>query len=173
MKLIVYFTLLSILVACSYPQPRSPIKQRVETTSVEKNKELLLKETLLIEQYITTQSNLAYNKSPSGLWYAASDINIFTYKKGTQIDFEYKVLDLNNKLVYDRNTIGKQTYFVDEQPIMYGLKEALSLLKEGASGTFLLPSILAYGVLGDQNKIDSNTPLVIQLKITNIETINK
>lgn len=176
MKPIVYLVLLLIMVACSSPETRHPIqrvKQEAELTSVQINKELLLKETELIEQYIVAQSNLVFDKSPSGLWYAASDIQTLPHKKGTRIDFEYEVLDLNNVLIYDRKTIGRKSYFVDEQPILFGLKEALSLLKKGASGTFLLPSILAYGVLGDQNKIGSNTPLVIQLKITNIETANK
>ncbi|MDG1760489.1 MAG: hypothetical protein P8L72_02490 [Flavobacteriaceae bacterium] len=176
MKPTLFLALIFIVTACSTPEPRSPIQQtkpKTEPTSVQINKELLLKETELIERYIANQSELVFNTSPSGLWFAASDVETIPPQKGTRIDFEYEVFDLNNTRVYDRKTIGKQSYYVNEQPIMFGLKEALFILKEGASGTFLLPSILAYGVLGDQNKIGSNTPLVIQLKITNIETANK
>lgn len=176
MKPFFWILLLTALGACKTPSPRRPAEQpklQSESSSVQLNKKLLQEESTLIKQYVERHSNQIFKTSPSGLWYAAPTIQDSPYKKGTKIHFQYEVYDLNDKNIYKREQIGNQTYYVDEQPIMFGLKEALSILPEGASGKFLLPSILAYGVLGDRNKIEPNTPLVIHLKITTIERTNK
>lgn len=175
MKPYIWLLVLIFLGACNPPQSRSPLKKQKapkEQVSIDRNKELLEKESQLIQQYIKKHSNTVFRTSPSGLWYAASSIKTKNYAKGTKIQFEYAVFDIDDIQIYSREQIGIQTYFVDEQPIMFGLKEALSILPKKTSGIFLLPSVLAYGVLGDQNKIKPNTPLVIHLKISNIENPN-
>jgi len=45
------------------------------------------------------------------------------------------------------------------------IENALRYMKDGEEVTLLVPSSLAYGTFGDENKIDNDIPLIIKLKV--------
>ena len=82
----------------------------------------------------------------------------------------WKVLNLENNLIYEEEFIGDQSYIMGKQEIITGLREALQLLKNGEVGTFIFPSYKAYGIYGDSNKIPANTPIICTIKVKSINS---
>jgi gliding motility-associated peptidyl-prolyl isomerase len=78
------------------------------------------------------------------------------------------VLTFANDTIYTEEEKGIITYKVDKQELFPGLQNAIKLLKEGEQATFLFPSSMAYGYLGDKNKIGVNVPVKTNIHILKI-----
>jgi FKBP-type peptidyl-prolyl cis-trans isomerase 2 len=53
-----------------------------------------------------------------------------------------------------------QTYIVDKQNIMMGLRDGIKLMHKNEKVTFLFPSRMGYGYHGDNKRIGTNEPLI-------------
>jgi FKBP-type peptidyl-prolyl cis-trans isomerase len=63
----------------------------------------------------------------------------------------------------------QQTYRMEQQDIISGLREGFKLMSEGDIITFIFPSYLAYGLYGDsEKKIKPNTTLVYEVNVHKI-----
>ena len=62
-----------------------------------------------------------------------------------------------------------QTYYVDKENIMMGLRDGIKLMKKGETVTFLFPSHMAYGYHGDDKKIGTNEPLICTVSLNDIK----
>ncbi|HPD54555.1 MAG TPA: FKBP-type peptidyl-prolyl cis-trans isomerase [Bacteroidia bacterium] len=51
---------------------------------------------------------------------------------------------------------------------MKGVEEAVQLVKEGSRVRLVLPSHLAFGMLGDQDKIPGATPVYLDLELKKV-----
>jgi FKBP-type peptidyl-prolyl cis-trans isomerase len=104
------------------------------------------KNDLDIQNYIK-QRNLTMQKSPEGLYYQINTTGSTGKLKnlGDLVTFHYKMTLLDGTLV-DSTSRSKNI----SRSEIWGISETvfklpLSLLKEGESGVFLLPSVLAFG----------------------------
>ena len=77
---------------------------------------------------------------------------------------------LKNNIIYTKEELKSQEYFVDKQNIMMGLRDGIKLMKKGETVTFLFPSHMGFGYHGDNDKIDSNEPLICKVTLTDIKT---
>ena len=50
-----------------------------------------------------------------------------------------------------------------------GLRDGIKLMKKGETITFLFPSHMAYGYHGDNEKIQSNEPLICTVRLNDIK----
>lgn len=142
--------------------------------SVERNKDLLAKEESQIDLAIQNISEEIF-ESTHGFSYFYNFKNNQESKKptvGMEAIFTYQVSDLNNKLIYSFDEIGYKNYKIDHDDELIGLRHAIKLLSVGDTATFYFPSHLTYGYLGDQNKIERNTPLQFQLTIKELNQVN-
>jgi len=82
-------------------------------------------------------------------------------KTNDLVTFTYDIRTLKNDTIYSKSDIGVITYRVDKEKeeLFSGLRNSIKLLKEGEVATFLYPSSMAYGYHGDNNKINTNTPI--------------
>ena len=88
--------------------------------------------------------------------------------KGIRIDYEDTVT-----IVYDLETISGQTIYtgvtdtvvIGRMEPTRGLDAALRTLHRGSEATVIVPSALAYGVVGDADRITTRMILVYKLKI--------
>ena len=80
---------------------------------------------------------------------------------GEQIHVKYETHYITGDLVY---TTDKKI-IVGKSGIESGLEEVILLMKRGDEAKIVLPSHLAFGLLGDQNKIPPKTILVYKLEI--------
>ncbi len=162
-----------VLVSCVNSIPRKPVLQKTSSfinESVLLNKRLNALEKKEFKELIKQDSLYNYSSSPNGFWYKYNYKSTNTYlpKFGDILTYTYQVYNLNNTIIYSEEEIGQQTYAVDQQEIIEGLRNGLKLMNKGDIVTFLFPSHKAYGYLGDENKIGRNQPLIYKVQLNKI-----
>ncbi|MFT7350344.1 MAG: gliding motility-associated peptidyl-prolyl isomerase [Flavobacterium sp.] len=172
--------LIFCFIGCKQQQARMPISQSSGVflkKSAERNKVLVKKEEKQIDSIIKSNPNIKYVGSNKGYWYyynvKKENDSIFP-KKGDIVTFEYDMKDLKNNTIYSKQELGVQTYAVDKQNILLGLRDGIKLMKKGETVTFLFPSHSAFGYHGDDDRIGINEPLICEVTLLDIknETTN-
>ncbi len=96
-------------------------------------------------------------------------------KKGKEIKFKsevtikYKVSLLDGTECYSSDKKGPRTFLVGADNIESGLHEGVQFMREGEKAIFVLPSHLAFGLVGDRNKIPPKTAVAYEIEITNVK----
>lgn len=106
-----------------------------------------------------------------------SGLRFMIYKKGAGAGAEsgklatirYSVKLLNGTLCYTSEESGPKTFLIGKGGVESGLEEGILLLKVGDRAKFILPSHLAFGLLGDQNKIPQNSSLIYDVELVEIK----
>lgn len=174
-KLILFGLVLFVFVtSCkNHQEARRPISQTSGTfmkKSVERNKKLISGEEKQIDSIIKSNPKVKYIASKKGYWYSYEVQNLqdtITPKKGDVAFFEYEVKDLKGNVIYSQLELRPQTYLVDKQNIMTGLREGIKLMHKNEKVNFLFPSHIAYGYHGDTKKIGTNQPLLVTVNLHN------
>ncbi|MBP8066503.1 MAG: gliding motility-associated peptidyl-prolyl isomerase GldI [Flavobacterium sp.] len=172
----IYGVMLSglLLACCTQQEARKPISHSSGTfikESIERNKKLITNEETLIDNIIKKDTAKSYIASPKGYWYhyeTKSTTETYTPVKGDIALFDYSVTDLNGTVIYTTDELQTQTYAVDKQNIMMGLRDGIKLMKKGEKIKFLFPSHMAYGYHGDDEKIGTNQPIICTVTLTDI-----
>ncbi len=143
--------------------------------SISLNKSLNELEEKALKEIIQKDSLTNYVASSNGFWYTFTNKSAETYspKFGDQLLYSYEVLDINKNVIYSSQEIGLQTYVVDKQELLEGLRNGLKLMHEKDEVTFLFPSHKVFGYLGDDNKIGINQPLIYKVKLNKINKKNE
>ena len=172
--LIIMLSLLFLAVSCKQQQEaRRPISQASGTfmkKSVVRNKKLVANEEGQIDSIIKSNPTIKYTASSKGYWYTyliQNQIDTLTPKKGDVAFFDYEIKDIHGNSIYSELELGPQTYSVDKQNIMTGLREGIKLMHKNEKITFLFPSHIAYGYHGDNKKIGINQPLLCTVSLHN------
>lgn len=174
-KLILLAGLVAIaLTSCKQSQEaRKPLSQASGTfmkKSAERNKKLIAGEEGQIDSLIKSNPKIKYLASTKGYWYTYVTQNIqdtLTPKKGDVAFFDYEIKDLKGNVIYSEVELRPQTYAVDKQNIMTGLREGIKLMHKNEKITFLFPSHIAYGYHGDDKRIGPNQPLMCTVTLHN------
>ncbi len=132
-------------------------------------KNTLKLENNLIEKSIEKYySKNEFENDLFGFWTSKSinkeQINQF----GNEISYTYELFGINNEKIYTFKEIGIKKIYLEKQNEIRGIELALKHMKEKQEITIFLPSFFAYGSLGDKKKILPNSPIIIKLKIINI-----
>ena len=164
--------LILFLLGCKPTTARLPLQQNSGNfinISIEKNKDFNAREYSTIKLMV---ENSDFTRSDYGFWYRYDIKNkksLYTPKFGDLVQYEYAVKNLKGNYIYAPEDTPKKNYYVEQQDLFSGLREGLKLMKKGEKMTFIFPSQLAYGFYGDQSKIGSNTPLIYEVTIINIQ----
>jgi gliding motility-associated peptidyl-prolyl isomerase len=172
---ILFVLLVTILVSgCKqHQEARKPISQKSGTfmkKSIERNKKLIAGEEGQIDSLIKSNPKLKYLASTKGYWYTyviQNTLDTITPKKGDVAFFDYEVKDLKGNVIYSELELRPQTYAIDKQNIMTGLREGIKLMHKNEKVIFLFPSHIAYGYHGDDKKIGTNQPLLCTVTLHN------
>lgn len=176
MKIKATFSILIIAIllsSCAKQQARKPVSQTSGSfieESILRNKTLIANEEKLIDLIISKDTLKQYVASSKGYWYKYDFKNVndsLFPKKGDVAFFDYEISDLKNNVIYTKEELKAQTYYVDRQDIMMGLRDGIKLMKKGETVTFLFPSHMAFGYHGDNNKISENEPLICKVTLNN------
>lgn len=138
---------------------------------VEVNKELNKNEDESIESYIKRHGWEMINTG-TGLRY-------LIYEEGAGEKAEkdklavlnYSVSLLDGTEVYNSKDLGQKKFVIGTGGVESGLEEAVLLLRVGDKAKLILPSHLAYGLMGDDNKIPSRAALVYDVELTALRDI--
>jgi gliding motility-associated peptidyl-prolyl isomerase len=174
-KLILFVFLVTILVSSckQHQEARRPVSQASGTfmkKSAERNKKLNASEEDQIDSLIKSNPKIKYFASTKGYWYTyvvQNTLDTLTPKKGDVAFFEYEIKDLKGRIIYSEVELKPQTYSVDKQNIMTGLREGIKLMHKNEKVIFLFPSHIAFGYHGDDKKIGTNQPLICTVTLHN------
>ncbi|WP_209390342.1 FKBP-type peptidyl-prolyl cis-trans isomerase [Chryseobacterium sp. RR2-3-20] len=168
MKKIIFISLLS-LVGCKRNNPVHPpvggvLNQKDLDVSKNRSKNLNLIEREQIKDWIKGQKT-PYFPTQLNYWTTVEGLD---YRKKRQdetfISYSYDLYDFDQTKIYDKPITRQNAKFghFDE---LKAVENALRFMKDGEEITLLVPSSLAYGTYGDENKIDNDIPLIIKLKV--------
>jgi gliding motility-associated peptidyl-prolyl isomerase len=175
LKLSIYTLLFAVLfVSCKqHEEARRPISQASGTfmkKSVDRNKKLVANEEDVIKKIIKSNPKIKYYATRKGYWLYYDEQNttdLATPKKGDIAYFNLEVKDIEGKIIYSEADLGPQTYYVDKQDIMMGLRDGIKMMHKNETVTFLFPSHMAYGYHGDNKKIGTNESLICTVTLRN------
>jgi FKBP-type peptidyl-prolyl cis-trans isomerase len=132
---------------------------QVKEAFIEINKAYIEVEDRQIDDYLNRRQ-WNFNRTQSGLRY-------LIYKQGvgngiateSVVRIEYTVSLIRGEVLYSSATDGDKVIVVDKTEEPSGLHEALHLMKVGDRAKLVIPSYLAYGLLGDEKKIPAKATL--------------
>ncbi len=134
------------------------------------NKPALILEKDQIESYIKSHG-FAMKTTGTGLYYMIVTEN----KKGRPIIFgdeikvKYKVSLLDGSTCYSSEKNGPKQFKVGTANVETGVHEGVQLMKLGEKAVFIMPSHLAQGLSGDQDKIPPKSPVVYEVEIISMK----
>ena len=146
------------------------INQKVLKESLEKvNRKLVLEEAAAIDSY-AKRHNLRTTKTGSGLQFAViAQGKGDSIKTGEIVRFEYVTKLLSGDIIYSSEKSGLKQFVVGRGGVEAGLEEAVLHLKHGDSAIIILPSHLAFGLLGDQNLIPPRSTVIYEIEILEMQ----
>lgn len=174
--IIVAATICAILLSCCKSGSKLP-DTHTNTQPVQPNKEVIAdvnrylseKDKAVIEGY-ARRNKLNLTASESGFYYT-----IFNEGKGKPIT-ENSIVAITGTLslidgtlcyTYDANK--PKTIAIAKSPEIAGLHLALPMLKQDGSALFIFPPNLAFGLLGDDDRVPPRTTIVMNIKVLKVE----
>lgn len=172
--ILVVLPLLGVLSCCKHHDNNKPAPQTVDPNDykedmVRVNKMLNEQERENIDDYIK-RHNLDMQSTGTGLRYMITDSGSgerAIAEKVAVIDYSISLLD--GREVYSSAESGQKKFLIGKGGVEAGLEEGILLMKVGSKAKFILPSHLAYGLAGDDNKIPSRAPLVYAVELVELK----
>ena len=108
-------------------------------------------------------------------------LRYFIYKHGKGLPAEegkiatlnYEIKLLTGEVCYTSKELGPKQFLIGKGGVETGLEEGILLLKEGDRAKFIIPSHLAFGLLGDSEKIPAKATLVYDVELIELNKIKK
>ncbi len=177
MKKILLISLVAILI-CSCAdreEPRRPVSHGSGSflkQSIEIGKELVSEEEEIFDSIMKANPDREYFLSQKGYWYTfleKSETEQYLPEVGDLVYFDSEIYSVSGDTIYRAGELKTREYMVDKEEIIIGLRDGLKRLKKGEKAQFLFPSHVAYGYVGDKNRIGMNVPIVYTVTILDIK----
>jgi FKBP-type peptidyl-prolyl cis-trans isomerase FkpA len=158
-----------ILISGCFRAPPPEQKMRSASISgdslINRNKRAIEYEDQQIRQYISrmgwqmleTGTGLRYTIIEKGNGPKANPGNL------AHIDYELRLI--TGELCYSSQKTGPKEFRIGSGGVVSGLEEGILLLHKGDRAKFILPSHLAFGLLGDQDKIPGRCTIIYDVHL--------
>jgi len=160
--------LISVATGCH--QQTSPPETAGDTTPVNEpliraNQRMAREEASSIDNYIQ-HHGLAMDRTGTGLRYMILQKgNGPPAQAGMKAKVNFTLSLLDGTICYSSDSTGSETFVIDQDQVESGLHEGVKLLHQGDRAKFILPSHLAHGLLGDDNKIPPRSPVIYDIQL--------
>ena len=169
---ILFLSIFLLVFSCKEPIARKP--KTHSTTNfynevVAQSKKLNAIENKLIEKYIKQDTLHTYQNSAKGFWFTYNtkiEENLTSPKTDDVAVIAFNITDLAGNEIYPKQ---ERDYKVDKQDFIPALQDGIKLMKKGETLTFVIPSYNAFGVIGDENKIERNQTLKSTITLIDIK----
>lgn len=170
------FLIGGVLMSCAdREEPRRPVTHGSGSflkKSVEISKEIVADEEEIFDSIMKTDNEKEYILSQKGYWYTflkKSEIEDYLPVAGDLVYFDSEITSVTGDSIYRKGELKTREYMVDKEEIIIGLRDGLKRLKKGEKAQFLFPSHVAYGYLGDKQRIGMNVPIIYTVTIIDIK----
>lgn len=170
MKKMLFISAVLSVVACAKQQSHPPVggilSEKDLNTSKNRAKFLNDTERKQIEDWIKHQDEKFFPMTMN-YWVNVENFSSNPRKAdGAWVSYSYEIYDFDRVKLYDEPKINKDVQlgrFEDLEAV----QDAVRYLEDGQEVTLLVPSVLAFGTYGDEDKIPNDMPLIIKLKALN------
>ncbi len=164
--------LLLLLSSCRDTPPRVTSTSNIRMTDeklINYNRGVIKSEDQEIEDFLSRYS-WKMQTTPTGLRYLIYQKgNGVKSRKGFLARMNYELRLLNSQLIYTSDSLGPKEFIIGYGGVESGLEEAVLLLRQGDRAKIIIPSYLAYGLLGDQQKVPPGATLVYDLELLELK----
>lgn len=144
-------------------------KKMIKESLVKTNQYLLKSEKQSINDFID-RYNFQMSETGSGLFYEIyKKGNGSKAQKGKIAELKFSIRLLNGQMVYRSDEEGIKEFEIGKGGVESGLEEGILLLRIGDHARFIIPSHLAFGLLGDLEKIPEKAALVYDIELINLK----
>jgi gliding motility-associated peptidyl-prolyl isomerase len=173
LRIFLMVTISLILLSCNdEPQNRENAKDAgrdVEEELIQANKAAVKTEDQQIEDYLL-RYKWEMQTSGTGLRYLIDDEGYGAYvKDGDRVTLDYAVKLITGDVIYTSKEDGPLTFTVGQEDVISGLYEGVKLLRNDGKARFIIPSHLAYGLIGDDRKVGPKSTLIYKVHIIEVE----
>lgn len=158
--------------ACGRPSGRQEQtfdEDQYKEALIETNKLVVMTEDQHIEDFIkrygwqmeVTGSGLRYELIENGHGQKVTT--------GDIVVMDYTVKLITGDMIYSSAESGSKEFEVGRGGVESGLEEAVLLMHVGDRCRFILPSHLAYGLLGDENLIPPKSTIIYEVKLIDLK----
>jgi len=81
------------------------------------------------------------------------------------VKINYEIRLISGDVVYSSKETGPKEFKIGSGGVESGLEEGILLLKVGDKAKFILPSYLAWGLVGDQERIPPKSTLIYDVEV--------
>jgi FKBP-type peptidyl-prolyl cis-trans isomerase len=159
---------LALFFSCSEQSPgeRSVSPTEARDPLIKANQEAVRFEQQQIDDFIA-RYRWSMESTPTGIRYMFINRGGGARaEKGRVVELEYTLTLLNGDTVYTSREKGPMKFRAGQGQVVSGLEEAILFMRVGDRAKFIIPSHLAFGLIGDQDKITHKATLVYDLNFT-------
>lgn len=171
LKSLLFCAVLGFLLLNSCTQSRtSKNKQKVTREQlIAVNRMLVSRDSAIIAAYVAKEG-LCLKLFPTGLWLLVDSTGQGAMaRKGQIIELDYTLSLLDGTICYQSSDLGRKRFLVGQGGVEIGLEEAVLHLRQGDRAIVVMPPHLAYGLLGDDNKIPGHAIIRYDLTVVGLE----
>lgn len=150
-------------------RPNNDVKMPTTEESIQAGKSMARQEDGDITAYVK-RYDLQMERTGTGLRYKIFKEGIG--KKagpGMKATVKFKTSLLDGTICYSSDSTGNETFVVDHDNVESGLHEGIKKLAKGGVAKFILPSHLAHGLTGDNNRIPARSPVVYDIELIDLK----
>jgi FKBP-type peptidyl-prolyl cis-trans isomerase len=166
---------LFLVSACNEPNDKTQVKPKrsdaendkiIREQFVKANQQQTQKENDEMDFYAKSHK-MPFIKTKSGIryWVYKPSAKGDSIKEGMVITMNYLVKLLNGVECYSSLDNGPRTFEVGKEDIESGIHKGVQYVKRGDKVMFMIPSVLAHGLLGDFQKIPPQMPIIYDVEI--------
>lgn len=164
----IFWFLIVMVASCAKQQVHPPVggvlSQKDLQLSKDRSRSLYELERKQITDWIA-QQNEKYYVMGLGYWVDKDLSQNMKRKDSERLSYQYEIYDFDRVKLYEEPKTAKDVYLGKFEDLK-AVDDALRYLKPGEEATLLVPSLLAYGTYGDNDKIPNDMPLIIKIKVT-------
>ena len=171
MRLLGFIVLIVVCISCNTEGPKQqkqPTTAELKQHLAKANEDLVRVEEMDIENYI---KRYKWNMEKLG-----SGLRYMIYEKGkgrpvelnTIVKYNYRTELLNGIECYSSDDNGPKQFLVGKGGVESGLEQAVLQLREGDRAKIILPSHLAFGLLGDDDCIPKKAVVIYDLEVLSV-----
>lgn len=162
----IYLFLVGLLLGCSSKESTNKEEKWNKEKSIELSRSVAIKEKLAIKMYLAHRPSLKMEETGTGLnYYIYQKTTLPMASSGREAGITYTISFLNGTKCYSVDSTSIEFHKIDHSELETGLQEGLKKMRLGEKAILIIPSHLAHGLTGDQNKIPPLTPLVIDITL--------
>jgi FKBP-type peptidyl-prolyl cis-trans isomerase FkpA len=166
----------TLYISCADKPKQKPVVvnyAKLKEDIIQVNKPAVVMESDEINAYVKAH-NYGMQTTGTGLRYLLVKENPKEKKieKGDRIKVKYKVSLLDGTLCYSSDNKGLKEFTVGADDVEHGVHEGVQLMRLHDKAIFILPTHLAFGLIGDRNKIPPKSAVVYEVEVVSIDEVN-